>query len=142
MITKPIFADDSEHLKHYGVKGMKWHQHLFKSDAQTAEEIRTAMQEGKNNARFVAKNGKHFQKGRLLYNVNWTIDQASQSYKKATNRGKAAVDRILNLHKEAKAAAKMAKNKTISTNPFYREPGIISKTHDAVSYVNKKSKRY
>ena len=26
--TRPIFEDDSEHLKHYGVKGMKWHQHL------------------------------------------------------------------------------------------------------------------
>ena len=30
MECKPIFSDDrGEYLRHYGVKGMKWHQHLF-----------------------------------------------------------------------------------------------------------------
>ena len=33
MTTKPIFSDDrDEYLEHYGVKGMKWHKHIYSQE--------------------------------------------------------------------------------------------------------------
>ena len=43
--TNPIFSDDrGEYLEHYGVKGMKWHQHL-KARTELATDIAEAKRE-------------------------------------------------------------------------------------------------